>query len=53
MVADDTSVAVVPADKMSDILEQCRHREEFEAQFEEELRKGGAFLEISRKLGIM
>jgi len=53
MVADDTSVAVVPADKMSDILEQCRHREEFETQFEEELRKGGTFLEISRKLGIM
>jgi len=53
VVADDTSVAVVPADKMSDILEQCQQREEFEAQFEEELRKGGTFLEISRKLGIM
>ncbi len=53
VVADDTSVAVVPADKMSDILEQCQRREEFEVQFEEELRKGGTFLEISRKLGIM
>ena len=53
VVADDTSVAVVPADKASDILEQCQRREEFEAQFEKELRKGGTFLEISRKLGIM
>lgn len=53
VVADDTSVAVVPVDKASGILEQCRRREEFEAQFEEELKKGSAFLEISRKLGIM
>ena len=53
VVADDTSVAVVPADKARDILEQCQHLEKFEAQFEEELRKGGTFLEISRKLGIM
>jgi len=53
VVADDTSVAVVPADKAREILEQCQRLEKFEAQFEEELRKGGTFLEISRKLGIM
>jgi len=53
VVADDTSVAIVPVDKAEDILEQCRRLEKFEAQFEEELRKGGSFLEISRKLGIM
>jgi len=53
VVADDTSVAIVPVDKAEDILEQCQRLEKFEAQFEEELRKGGSFLEISRKLGIM
>jgi len=53
VVADDTSVAVVPVDKAKDILEQCQRLEQFEAQFEEELKKGKTFLEVSRKLGIM
>jgi len=53
VVADDTSVAVVPADKAQEILQQCQRREELEARFEEELRRGGTFLEVSRKLGIM
>jgi len=53
VVADDTSVAVVPVNKAKDILEQCQRLEQFEAQFEEELRKGKTFLEISQDLGIM
>ena len=53
VVADDTSVAVVPVDKAKDILEECQRLEQFEAQFEEELKKGKTFLETSRKLGIM
>jgi len=53
VVADDTSVAVVPADRATEILHQCQRREKLEAQFEEELRKGETFLEASRKLGIM
>ena len=53
VVADDTSVAVVPIDKAKDILEQCQRLEQLEAQFEEELRKGKTFREISQDLGIM
>jgi len=53
VVADDTSVAVVPADKAKDILEECQRLEQFETQFEEELKKGKTFLETSQKLGIM
>ncbi len=53
VVADDTSVAAIPADKAREILHQCQHREELEAQFVEELRGGGTFLEASRTLGIL
>jgi len=53
VVADDTAVAIVPADKAREILQQCQRREEFEAQFEAELRRGGTFLEVSRRLGIL
>ncbi|MBA7654525.1 4-carboxy-4-hydroxy-2-oxoadipate aldolase [subsurface metagenome] len=53
VVADDTAVAVVPADKAGEILSHCQQREKLETQFEEELMKGGTFLEVSRKLKIM
>jgi regulator of RNase E activity RraA len=51
VVADDTAVAIVPADKVREILQQCQRREEFEAQFEAELKRCGTFLEVSRRLG--
>ncbi len=53
VVADDTSVAVVPADKAKEVLQECQRREELEAQFVAELKKGSTFLGASRKLGIM
>ena len=53
VVADDTSVTVVPADKAKDILEECQRLEQFEAQFEEELKKGKTFLEVAQDLGII
>ena len=53
VVADDTSVAIVPIDKAKDILKECQRLEQLEAQFEEELRTGKTFLETSRNLGIM
>ena len=53
VVADDTSVAVIPAGKAKEVLQECQHREELEAQFVAELKKGGTFLEASRRLGIM
>jgi regulator of RNase E activity RraA len=52
VVADDTSVTVVPAGKAEEILEKCQQREKLEAQFEEGLRNGETFAEMSRKLGI-
>lgn len=51
IVADDTAVAVVPADKAKEILEQCRQIEEIERQFEDFMREGGTFLQASRKFG--
>ena len=53
VVADDTSVAVVPAGKARDILDKCQQREKLETQFEEGLRKGETFAELSKKLGIL
>lgn len=53
IVADDTAVAVVPADKAREILQQCQQIEETEEQFEKSLREGGTFLQASRRLGRM
>jgi len=53
VVADDTSVAVIPAGEAKEVLQECQRREELEAQFVAELKKGGTFLEASRRLGIM
>jgi regulator of RNase E activity RraA len=52
VVADDTSVTIVPAGKAKEILGKCQQREKLEAQFEEGLRNGETFAEMSRKLGI-
>lgn len=52
IVADDTSVAVVPLGKADEILSKCQQREKVEAEFERGLRKGGTFAEMSQKLGI-
>ncbi|MFC1983110.1 RraA family protein, partial [Chloroflexota bacterium] len=53
VVADDTSVAVVPAAKARDILDKCQQREKLEMQFEEGLRKGETFAALSKRLGIL
>jgi len=53
VVADDTSVAVIPAGKAKEVLQECQRREELEAQFVAELKKGGTFLAASRRLGIL
>ena len=53
VVADDTAVAVVPAGKAKEVLQECQRIEALEAQFVEELKRGGTFLEISQKLGIV
>ena len=52
IVADDTSIAVVPADKAEQILEQGSRLEEVEREFRNGLRRGKTFTEISKKLGV-
>ncbi len=51
IVADDTAIAVVPADKAKEILQQCQQIEETEKQFEKFLQEGETFLQAFRKLG--
>ena len=53
IVADDTSVAVVPLEKAEEILKETRRIEELEKTFEAELEKGSTFLETSKKLGVI
>ena len=53
VVADDTAVAVIPADKAAELLRECQRREDYEARFEEGLKKGKTFLELSQELKIM
>lgn len=53
VVADDTSVAIIPADKAREVLVECQKREKLEQQFVAKLKEGGTFLEAYRKLGIM
>jgi regulator of RNase E activity RraA len=51
IVADDTSIAVVPADKAEQILREGQRLEKVEEEFRSELRKGQMFDEVSKKLG--
>lgn len=53
IVADITSVAVVPSSVAHQVLEECRRREELEAQFVGNLQHGGSFEESHRQLGIL
>ena len=53
VVADVTSVAVVPSERAAEVLEECRRREELEGQFMTNLGKGGTFEESHKKLGIL
>jgi regulator of RNase E activity RraA len=52
VVADDTSVAVVPLDKAEQVLEQGRRLEEVEREFRKRLRGGKTFTDVSKKLGV-
>lgn len=51
IVADDTSIAVVPADQAEQILREGQRLEEVEVKFRSELRKGKMFDEVSKELG--
>ncbi len=51
IVADDTAVAVVPAEKAKEILQQCQKIVEAEKHFEKSLREGDSFMEATRKWG--
>ncbi len=53
IVADDTAVAVVPAEKAEEILQQCQQIEEAEKQFENALREGKTFSQASRRWGMV
>jgi regulator of RNase E activity RraA len=53
VVADATSIAVVPAAAMKKVLEECQRREELEGRFNENLAKGMTFEESHRQLGIL
>ncbi len=53
IVADDTAVAVIPAEKAKEILQQCQQIEETEKQFEKSLRDGETFLQAFKRLGIV
>lgn len=53
VVADDTAVAIIPAEKAKEILAECQKREKLEEQFISNLKEGSSFLEAHRKLGIM
>jgi regulator of RNase E activity RraA len=53
VVADATSVAVVPSAVAQKVLEECQSREELEGQFVANLNKGGTFEESHKKLGIL
>lgn len=51
IVADDTAVAIVPAEKAGEILQQCQKIEESEKQFEKALKEGMTFSEATKKWG--
>ena len=53
IVADITSIAVIPSAVAQQVLEECRSREELEAQFVGNLQHGGSFEESHRQLGIL
>jgi regulator of RNase E activity RraA len=53
IVADITSVAVVPSASAPKVLEECLHREELEREFMAKLGQGGTFEEAHKKLGIL
>ena len=53
VVADATSVAIVPSDVAQKVLEECQHREELEGQFMANLDKGMTFEQSHKKLGIL
>ncbi len=53
VVADATSVAIVPAARALEVLGECQYREELEGQFMANLNKGETFEESHRKLGIL
>lgn len=53
VVADATSVAIVPLDVAAKVLDECRRREELEGQFVSNLHRGGTFEESHKQLGIL
>lgn len=53
IVADITSLAVVPSAVARQVLEECQKREELEGQFVHNLQQGGSFQESHRQLGIL
>lgn len=53
VVADATSVAVVPLTVADKVLEECRRREDMEGQFVSNLRSGGTFEQSHQQLGIL
>ncbi len=53
IVADITSVAIVPSRVAPEVLEECRRREQLESQFVSNLQQGGTFEESHRQLGIL
>jgi len=50
IVADDTAIAVVPANKGEEVLHQCQRIEEKERQVRNELKKGKTFDEAVRQI---
>lgn len=53
IVADDTSVAVVPMEQAAEILKESQRIEGLEQKFEAELKKGATFRETAKKLGVI
>ena len=53
VVADATSVAVVPSAEAQKVLEECQRREELEGKFTANLAKGMTFEESHKQLGIL
>jgi regulator of RNase E activity RraA len=53
VVADATSVAIVPSDVAQKVLQECQQREVLEGQFMASLNAGATFEESHRKLGIL
>ena len=53
VVADATSVGIVPSGVAQQVLEECQRREELEGQFVANLNQGGTFEESHKKLGIL